>query len=134
MAFLICTSCQRHVKDAEYTCPFCGTSVEGAARAGNPALRGARNRSRMLFGAAVAAVSGAATIVGCSSSSTPTGGTTDAGQQQKDSGGGSSEDASAAPLYGLAADSGDNMDDSGGTVALYGAAQPDSGPDDAGTD
>jgi hypothetical protein len=134
MAFLICSGCQRHVKDAEYTCPFCGASVAGAARAGNPALRGARSRNRMLFGAAVAAVSGAATIVGCSSSSTTPSTSTDAGQE-KDSGGGNMTDSSPVALYGAAqTDSGDNGVDSGGAVPLYGAAQTDSGADDAGTD
>jgi hypothetical protein len=125
MSFLLCQSCSRHVKSSDAACPFCGEATATATTAGTPALRGARQRSRLLFGAAAAAVAGATAMTGCSSSSTsvPAYGLPADSGAQADSG----DDGGSVVLYGAPADAGDQ--DTGGPVPLYGAAQVDAGGD-----
>ena len=120
MVLVICPRCTRHVKSSESACPFCGASTASAKPSGNPALRGARTRKRMLFGAAAGIVAG--TAAACSNSG---------------------DDSGASSFYGVACtdcgviDSDSGAGDSGkdsGAVAFYGVAQTDSGVNDASDD
>lgn len=132
MSFVLCPSCSRHAKTVERACPFCGAELAAAAAQGDPSIRNARSRSRLLFGAvatavASAAVAGAtvagvagvaAAVTGCSSSSTfapPYGQPPHDSGTPADAGGGSGDDAGGVtPAYGAPA---------------YGAAAIDSGSD-----
>ncbi len=109
MSFLLCAGCSRHIKGSEFACPFCGAAIEGAARTGHAALMGSRTRHRLLFGAATAAVAGAAALNGCSAGEAT--GANDAG----------SEAAAAQPGYG-----GPSPYD-GAVVVPYGVPDFDSG-------
>ena len=118
MSFLLCPSCSRHAKATEVACPFCGGELAAAVAQGDPSIKNARSRSRLLFGAAAAAVAGATAVTGCSSSSTYA---PPYGQPPHDS--------------GVAADAGTASGDDGGGVApaygapAYGGAAIDSGTD-----
>ncbi len=124
MSFLLCQGCSRHVKSSEDACPFCGASTSSAAKTGNPGMVGARQRSRLLFGAAAAAVAGATAITGCSTTSIYGAPTSDAGVHTD---GGAGDEGGSVVLYGAPYDAGEQ--DSGGPVPLYGAAVTDSGTD-----
>ncbi len=116
MSFLLCIGCSRHIKGTELACPFCGASIERAAATGHPALIGSRVRHRLLFGAATAAVAGAAALNGCSAGETTS--ANDAG----------SEAESAQPGYG-----GPQPYD-GAVVVPYGVPAFDAGQVDSGRD
>jgi cytochrome c5 len=96
-----CPSCRRHVKIDESSCPFCHAAFPTALVPVEG--DGARRIPRV---AAIALAAGVtAATAGC------TGG--------------------AQPLYGVAMDGGDVVDDAGGQQPLYGVAL-DAGDDDAG--
>ncbi|MEO8796273.1 MAG: hypothetical protein ABI551_00175, partial [Polyangiaceae bacterium] len=68
MTLFLCSSCKRHIKCVETSCPFCGTSAALATPAGHPETAGARTRSRLLFGAAAGVV--AAGLASCGDATT----------------------------------------------------------------
>jgi hypothetical protein len=122
MALSVCSGCGRHVRGA--SCPFCGASVAGAARATRPRV----SRAARILGVAALGVA-------CGGTTSPSDGGTD----------GAPDDVSTQPLYGAvppdggfdaqqpsdagdagdAADAADAPDDTG--VALYGAPPPPDG-------
>lgn len=111
MTFVICDSCRRHVRASARACPFCSASLASAKTAGNPALRGARTRKRLLFGAAAGIVAG--TAAACD------------------------EQSAGSAFYGTSctAEECSSAYDGGTSGAFYGAAFTDSGrADDAASD
>ncbi len=65
MKLFLCGGCNRHIKEADATCPFCGVGVRGAL-VGDSSIRVPRmSRTLMLTGAAVGAAVALA-MVSCS--------------------------------------------------------------------
>ncbi len=109
-----CPTCQRHVRISESACPFCGGDVREAFSTLTPR---AAPRTRLgraaLFAFGITAAASA--IPGCGDDGD------DEGDKTSDAGQNGSEDGGATD----GGQAGGNNDDSGGVVALYGAAPPE---------
>ena len=121
MSLRPCTSCGRHVRVSETSCPFCATALRSVAEVPEPVVAPRSGRAAiLLFGAAVST----ATMGGCVMAyGSP--GDVDANVQAADSGGpgplyGGPPDTGVAVDSGVTADSGAAADDSGGPGPLYG--------------
>jgi len=122
-----CPACSRHVRVTEPTCPFCG---DGLALAGTPAPSLPKSRlgraATFAFGATLVGVT---TVVACGGDDTSSGGgsggaTTGTGGTSAGAAGsssGTSGDATAGSA-GSGGNGGGTVQDSGGLMALYGAA------------
>jgi hypothetical protein len=94
-----CVACDRHVKNAERVCPFCGATLEPVAGVTTSRATRGLTRAALVF-------TGAAAVASCSSSSSSVtalyGGPPvvepDAGDASPDA----SRDASPVALYGVA--------------------------------
>ena len=118
MAMVICSGCNRHVRES--VCPFCGATTHQTAPA-RSAAHG--SRAALALGVATAVT---VTLAACSSSSTSN--STDAGPEAKDSG----QDTSIVAAYG-----GPVFEDSGvdaSPSAAYGGPIFEDSGSDAGTD
>jgi hypothetical protein len=119
MSFFPCPSCERHVKEGDAACPFCGASV---AKAAAPVRVASRLSRSALFALSAA---GALSVTDC-------GGTTSepvygAPVPAVDAGGDAPQDGSVQALYGApAVDAAGQLQDASG-VAIYGAAPPPPG-------
>ena len=113
MGFLICKSCERHVRQDEKACPFCGgTSLEGTRRVARRLSRGA------MIGAAAVAIA-------CSSTSPGDDGGTDAAQ---DTGSDTLQAAYGGPPFDASAlDSAPKDAAPDSPVAAYGGPPTDAG-------
>jgi hypothetical protein len=126
-----CSSCGRHVRRTESSCPFCAAalSFEGVPERGVPPVRLGR-AATFAFGAAVATASASA-LVGCTApayGAPPADANIDASMPVDAFGGGG--DAYGAPPIDAA--EGDAGGDTGGFDAAYGGAPIDASNDDAG--
>jgi hypothetical protein len=67
MRFFVCSSCVRHVKVDETACPFCGAVANGPVPVRPARLLTIRDRTTLMFGAAMATalVAASATATGC---------------------------------------------------------------------
>ncbi len=108
MALTPCNDCQRHVRDDEPSCPFCGGELSRAPQVPIPARR--MSRAALVAFGATALASVAAT--GCSSSGTGRG---------TGGGGGSGNVAGFAPAYGVPGGFG-GMGGSAGAAGSAGSA------------
>jgi hypothetical protein len=111
MSFVLCSSCRRHVRNDEPTCPFCAASVN--ADAPPPAAPWRMSRGALFAFASTVAIAGCGSqvdtpVYGAPSPDAATDGATDTG--------------GPGPVYGAPADTGTTADDTGGAMPLYGAA------------
>ena len=155
-----CTHCQRHVRQSEASCPFCGgeLALADVAPAALPRTRLGR-AATFAFGATIV---GAASLVGCSGDTTDgkegSGGMMNGGagggvmpvygapagaggSSAGNANGGNGMGGGVAPAYGLpaggtndnGAGSGGKVNDGGGAQALYGAVPAAGSENGAGT-
>jgi hypothetical protein len=72
--FVPCPGCNRHVRAASSTCPFCGDSLPEAPALGPSPPRGISRSAILAFGAAVIAAGAAGTACGGSTAPNASGG------------------------------------------------------------
>jgi hypothetical protein len=138
---LPCTGCQRHVRAAEATCPFCGVEIvaRSAAKPASLSRNAKLTRAAIVFtaGAAIAACGGKESdppgnSSGASSSGT-SGGSSGGSSGSSSGSSGSVDGGSPLPMYGPAViDSGndapsDAKEEDSGFAVLYGPAPVDGG-------
>ena len=130
-----CPACSRHVRVTEPTCPFCG---DGLALAGTPAPGLPKSRlgraATFAFGATLVGVT---TLVACGGDDTTPGGSggstsgtagDSTGAAGTSSGAAGTSSGSAGDVNAAGSAGSGTVQDSGGVMALYGAAPgPDSG-------
>jgi hypothetical protein len=129
-AYVLCSSCKRHVRSGDVTCPFCNAAIEIDSGRAVEKRRGL-SRAKVYALQAVALATGVTTAAlagGCSSSDSSTGSSGDGGSDTAQGGDGQTTDSGAG---GDTAGGGDSA--GGDTANADSGTGADSATDEADT-
>lgn len=128
LSFQPCSSCNRHIRSDEGSCPFCGTDVSEAlsAAASAPRARGHFGRAALLAASTLAVAPAA-----CSGTTTPGSGGQGTGGAAAGTGGtgadtgGTGGDMNTQPVYGAPFTGGSDQGGASGAAGFGGELQDD---------
>lgn len=123
LSFQPCSSCNRHIRSDEGSCPFCGTDVSEAlgAAASAPRARGHFGRAALLAASTLAVAPAA-----CSGTTTPgSGGQGTGGAAATGGAGGTGGDMNTQPVYGAPFTGGSDQGGASGAAGFGGELQDD---------